>query len=338
MSITMSLKWLCATICLSLSTLLLTPLAASASQFQKTSATTFTDGTARLTVVVCDGWGRPLPENSVDIRVKTERGGDTFTIKASAPGFQASELEHLTLPPEGGTVYLMLRPKHARFDLNDVTFEHLPLSDPELFQRIICQSLAAENCEAAYNDLLLHRRDKLAALINMAAALEHMKIGGRSAFSYFQAVSFDDTLQRDRFYAYIDRAVVLQLKATTAAGPCGVQSGETCFTRLRFFRLLHHNATSSFKETDLDRANVQLTFNEKDVRTINGIECVRVETDIDYYRGLAHAFKEVLPNLLLRRKSDPRRVFYLRWMATRQKRSQGARIDPFTPPLGLTGR
>jgi len=295
-----------------------------------------TAGSAQLEIVVCDGRGNPITGAAVTL--ETDRNGETFTIRASAPGFKSSKLEHIRVAESGTTVYLMLVAKHARLDMSDVTFEKLPQTDPELYERIICQSLAPNACQAFYEDLLRHRRDKLAALIDIAEALQGIKIGGRTAFSYYQAVDFDNSLARDRFFGYIDKAVVTQLKAATAAGPCGIQNGDTCFTRQKFFRLLHHNATSSFKEIDLDRANVQITFDEKDIRTINGVECVKVETDIDYYRGFAHVFKEVLPNLLLHRKSDPKQVFYLRWMATRQKRSQGGTVAPFSPPIGLKGK
>jgi|GEM_PF-3109998 len=296
----------------------------------------FKAGDSWLEIVVCDGLGNEL--TGAGVTLESERNGETFTIRASAPGFKTSTIKHIRVPEQGTRVYLMLVPQRSRFDMSNVAFEKLPQSDPELYDRIICQSLAPAACQAAYEDMLRHRRDKLAALIDIVEALKGIKIGGRSALSYYQAVDLDGTMARDRFFGYIDKSVVSQLKSATAAGPCGTQSGDTCFTRQKFFRLLHHNATSSFKEIDLDEANVQLTFDEKDTRTINGVECIKVETDIDYYRGFAHFFKEVVPNLLLHRKTDPRKVFYLRWMATRQKRSEGSTVTPFAPPIGLKGK
>jgi hypothetical protein len=60
--------------------------------------------------------------------------------------------------------------------------------------------------------------------------------------------------------------------------------------------LFHPDATSSFKQIQFGEANVQLTFHEKDTKTIGGVDCIKVAPDIDYYRGLAaHALLEVIP-------------------------------------------
>ena len=81
---------------------------------------------------------------------------------------------------------------------------------------------------------------------------------------------------------------------------------------------LHGDATSSFKQIQFGEANVQLTFHEKNRRTIDGIDCVYVEPDIDYYKDLgAHALLEVIPSAITGDVSDPKVVYVLRWIAGR---------------------
>ena len=74
-------------------------------------------------------------------------------------------------------------------------------------------------------------------------------------------------------------------------------------------------------------ANVQLTFHEGRTRTVDGVDCVVVEPDIDYYKDLAaHALLEVLANGLTGSITDPRQVYVLRWIA-----GQRAGVPEFDP-------
>ena len=64
---------------------------------------------------------------------------------------------------------------------------------------------------------------------------------------------------------------------------------------------------------------MQVTFYENDIATIDGVVCMKVEIDIDYYRDpAAHAILEVLPHLLTGGASDPITVYQLRWIAGRR--------------------
>jgi hypothetical protein len=65
---------------------------------------------------------------------------------------------------------------------------------------------------------------------------------------------------------------------------------------------------------------------------INGVNCVTVEPDIDYFRDLgAHAIFEVIPNALTHSLTDPTQVYVLRWIA-----GQTANIPQFAPIYTLT--
>jgi hypothetical protein len=78
-------------------------------------------------------------------------------------------------------------------------------------------------------------------------------------------------------------------------------------------------------------ANVQLTFHEDQKAVIDGVACVLVEPDIDYYKDLlAHALLEVLPNKLTGGLTIPVEVYVLRWIAGRH-----AGVPEFNPPYIL---
>jgi len=97
--------------------------------------------------------------------------------------------------------------------------------------------------------------------------------------------------------------------------------------------LLHPGATHSWKQIQFGEANVQLTFHENDTQRIDGVDCVMLEPDIDYYRDpLAHTILEVIPNGLTHTLTDPVEVYVLRWMAGRM-----AGVPEFAPLYTMTG-
>ena len=88
----------------------------------------------------------------------------------------------------------------------------------------------------------------------------------------------------------------------------------------------------SFKENRFGEANVQLTFHGDDRKVVDGVTCIMVEPDIDYYRDLgSHGLLEVLPGFFPGGMTDPRVVYLLRWMAGRRKSG----IAEFDPPYTL---
>jgi hypothetical protein len=65
---------------------------------------------------------------------------------------------------------------------------------------------------------------------------------------------------------------------------------------------------------------------------IDGVDCVMVEPDIDYYKDLgAHAIFEVISNALTHSLTDPAQVYVLRWIAGRT-----AGIPEFAPMYTIT--
>jgi hypothetical protein len=122
-------------------------------------------------------------------------------------------------------------------------------------------------------------------------------------------------MAQDRFYAWADPAIIKQLDAAKAQGK---------FADAPFG--LHPGATRSYKQVEFGEANLQLTFHEGDTQVVNGLECIKIEPDIDYFRDVAaHLLLEVVVNAF-GSLTDPRVVYALRWIA-----SQRAGIPEFDP-------
>ena len=79
-------------------------------------------------------------------------------------------------------------------------------------------------------------------------------------------------------------------------------------------------------QIEFGEANVQLTFHQGEHRQIDGVDCVMIEPDIDYFKDTAaHLILEVAVNAF-GSLTDPRTVYSLRWIAGRR-----AGIPEFDP-------
>jgi hypothetical protein len=128
--------------------------------------------------------------------------------------------------------------------------------------------------------------------------------------------------QRDRFFAFADRELVEQIKRAREEG---TWANAPAFS--------HPGATSAFKQVQFGEANLQLAFHERpeDTRVIDGVTCVKVEADMDYFKDvLAHFLLEVIPNAITKNKTDPKIVYLLRWIAGRH-----AGMAEFDPPYTI---
>jgi hypothetical protein len=139
---------------------------------------------------------------------------------------------------------------------------------------------------------------------------------------YFKELVWDQTMQRDRFFGYADRALLDQVRRAASRGVFQRELGTAVF---------HPGATDSYKQVQFGEANVQLTFHEGQARKIGGVDCVLVEPDIDYFKDpAAHALLEVIVNGITGSLTDPKQVYVLRWIAGRH-----AGVPDFSPPYSL---
>jgi hypothetical protein len=129
-------------------------------------------------------------------------------------------------------------------------------------------------------------------------------------------------LCNDRLLGYGDRALINQLQLALKNGQFGVAEEPGA-------ALFHPGATRSFKQIQFGEANLQLSFYDAYVRTIDGVECVKFEADMDYYKDVAgHVMFEA--EATTKRLIDPMNVYVLRWMAGRR-----AGMPEFNPPYSI---
>jgi hypothetical protein len=128
---------------------------------------------------------------------------------------------------------------------------------------------------------------------------------------------FDNVMKQDRFFAYVDQAILPDVQAANKLGAFSKELNPDIWG--------HSGATESYKQVQFDVANVQLTFHGRDTAIFqdenhNLVQCVKIEPDIDYYKDLgAHGLVEVIPNAITHDLTDPKVVYSLRWMAAKRE-------------------
>jgi len=159
----------------------------------------------------------------------------------------------------------------------------------------------------------------LAALLNISTAMKEIHLPEGNPLDYLRELKWDDSLAQDRFFAHCDPKLMEQVRTAAAQKLFVPETGSNFF---------HPGATASWKQVQFGEANVQLTFHENDKKVINGLSCILVEPDIDYYKDLAaHSLLEVIPNSLTSGLTNPEVVYVLRWIAGRH-----AGVAEFKPP------
>jgi len=159
---------------------------------------------------------------------------------------------------------------------------------------------------------------------NIVTAMASIQLPQKTALDYFKELIWDQTMAQDRFFAYADPALYDQVKLAASHGEFDREAG---------FAAFHAGATDSYKQVQFGEANVQLTFhaNANDTKVIDGVTCIKMEPDIDYYKDLlAHGLLEVVVNGFSHSLTDPRQVYVLRWIAGRH-----AGVPEFNPPYTI---
>src|SRR5271157_1752493 len=216
---------------------------------------------------------------------------DNYTVIVAAKGYQGAAWKPVYVSPaKPAALNLMLVPDGAHLNFSGASWQALKSVRPR-FAGIL--STGIDNAEARYNNL----KDEsgglvLACLLNLLTAMA-----------------------QDRFFAYVDAALIEDVVQTAKLG---------AFAEEKDPGLLHPGATLSYKQTQFDVTNVQLTSHQGNAKTVkkpdgSTVDCVVVEPDIDYYKDpLGHFFLEVVPNKVAGGLTDPRMVYVLRWMAGKQ--------------------
>ena len=244
---------------------------------------------------------------------------DNYTLIAFADGYQQAGFT--PVPIKAGVTQsldLMLVPSKPAYNFRPAKWESLEDGLRDLFAAGASTAAIARD---RYTQLLENRPDSFAALLNITTALSQIQLAAGPALGFLKQLLWDEMAQ-DRFFALADPELIKQVERAVQENEFAPEFNPGFF---------HAGATRSFKELNFGEANVQLTFHENTTQMVKGVECVKVELDIDYFRDLlAHALLEVLPNSLSGGKTHPQQVYVLRWIASRR-----SGFPSFDPPYTL---
>ncbi len=247
--------------------------------------------------------------------------GDNYTVLVWAEGYKQAGFAPVVLSEKYvKTLDIMLIPDDPGFSFVNARWEATNARYPFL-------SSGADNAAAsARYDMLLDQQEKaLACFLNVAEAMSQIHLAQGTPLDYIRQVRWDAPWApaQDRFFAWCDSRLIDQVRNAAQAKIFAVENNPGLF---------HAGSTSSWKQIQFGGANVQLTFHENDTAVIDGIKCVMVELDIDYFKDLgAHALIEVLSNSLTHSLTDPTEVYVLRWIAGRT-----AGVPEFAPMYTIT--
>jgi hypothetical protein len=247
--------------------------------------------------------------------------GDNYTVLASAKGYKDAGFNPIKMaagPVQ--SVDLMLMPSDASFNFRDALWPTLKQTHPN-FAALLAQGAADDNAaQDRYTQLMENQPRSLASFFNLATAMSAINLPVGTPLTYIKEVIWDDTFAQDRFFGYADPQIIEQIITATRQGEFAPEIDPWIF---------HPSATSSWKQIQFGEANVQLTFHENDpTKQIGGINCVKIEPDIDYYKDPgAHFLLEVVVNWASHTLTNPEEVYVLRWIAGRH-----AGVPEFNPP------
>ena len=246
--------------------------------------------------------------------------GDLYTVIVSSKNCQDAGFTPVKVSPfQDSVVDLMLLPKKGSVKFQ--SWDTIGQSHPAI-QSFLSVGVSNQQAKSRFEALRQKKSPSLAALLNLATAMGQIQLPSRTPLDYYKDLLWDDSMKQDRFFGFADQQLVDQVRMAAAQKVFRAEPGPGLF---------HPGATSSFKQVQFGEANVQLTFHENDVKTSGGVKCVKVEADIDYFQDAgAHALLEVIPNTLGSGKTDPRKVYVLRWIAGRH-----AGIPEFDPPYTI---
>jgi hypothetical protein len=245
--------------------------------------------------------------------------GDNFTVLAFADGYRQAGFTPIKCSPDHAqTVDIMLLRKDAEFRFAAARWDKLAADEPLLYA-ILAHGTGSAAAADRYTQLMETQAPVLACLLNITTAMSAILLPVGNPLQYFKEVIWGNSMAQDRFYGWADAVLYDEVRTAAAQGS---------FSREMGFASFHAGATDSYKQIQFGEANVQLTFHANDKKVIDGVNCIKMEPDIDYYKDLAaHTLLEVVSNSLSGSLTDPSQVYVLRWIAGRH-----AGVPEFDPP------
>lgn len=278
-------------------------------------------------VTIIDGNNKQLFRNYIQANQSDfdlpfyDNDGDNYSVVVWANGFKQAGF--MPVPLSNGYMRpldIMLISDSPGFNFAGAKWHAVSSRFP-----FLAGDLDGDAAGTRYDDLMETKEESLACFLNLGEAVSQIPLAQGTPLDYIKELRWDGDFApaNDRFFAWCDPTLIDQVKIGEKAGIFAVENNPGLF---------HHGSTSSWKQIQFGEANVQLTFHENDKKTINGLECVMVEPDIDYFKDLgAHAIFEVIPNGLTHSLTDPTQVYVLRWTAGR-----AAGVPEFAPMYTVT--
>ena len=259
--------------------------------------------------------------------------GDTYTVIVHADGFESGAWRPVTVSEHDPvTADLMVLPNNGVPHFAGASWNDLNAQRPNVARMIRASGVTGEAAGAMYTAGFEGRALSMACFLNLVTAMADIQLpSGRNPLDYYWNAGwpsgdpgsadwlkkFDDVMKVDRFFCYVDQAILGDIRDAAQLGAFSKEPNPQSFG--------HAGATESYKQTQFDVGNVQLTFHGRDTAQLmdenhNPVQCVKIEPDIDYFRDpLAHTLLEFLPNLVTKGKTDPKAVYTLRWMAGKRE-------------------
>jgi hypothetical protein len=263
----------------------------------------------------------PLPHNgyfkastiNVEALPFFDNFGDNYTVVASAHGYSQAGFMPVKVNPQAPAIVdIMLLGTDATFSFRDAGWDSLKQNYKECARLLAAGAADDAAAHDRYTQLMEQQPAVLACFFNLVTAMSQVFLPIGTPLDYIRELIWDDSeqqgMKQDRFFAWTDRKLIDQV----------IQAGPKQFSPEPGTALFHPGATRSWKQVRFGEANVQLTFHEGQAQQIDGVDCVVVEPDIDYYKDpLAHTVLEVALNAVTHSLTNPRQVYVLRWMAGR---------------------
>jgi hypothetical protein len=241
--------------------------------------------------------------------------GDEYSIVVSAKDYRDAGYFAKVDPHVVSEIKLVMIRKKPTFKF--LSWQELTSKYPAISQ-FLTVGMDPSAAEARYVSVQKTKPRALACLLNLTVAMSEIDLGGKSPLAYFREICWDNTMAQDRFFGFVDPAIIPAVRAEAEKGAFAEE--KTCAQ-------FHPGSTHSWKQIAFDVANVQLTFHENNTKNIDGLTCVMIEPDIDDYKNLVdHGLLEVLPNLVTGGLTDPTGVYALRW--TTAEDNAGPSFDP----------
>jgi hypothetical protein len=316
------------------------------------------DDTGAIHFTIVDGRRLPLPVNTQvlvrllngaaaidakwatggDIKISSipfkDTGDDAYNVFAHANGFSDAVSPNRVQLVRSGTaeVALLAVPTNGHFHFQK--WDQFRNVDPRILKLITNGATGdpGERYSATTESHPMH----LGALLNLATAIRDIPLDDRPSplDNFYWEVMWDE-LAPDRFWAWVDVNLIDRIKKLADLHAFAPEPNPAFFHKGIPGKV--DPATLSWKQIRFDVANVQLTFHEttRATRTDekgNPVQCVVIEPDIDLYKDLlSHGMSEVVPNAITGGKTDPRTVYAMRWMVTRQEHG----VPEFNPPATI---